>query len=249
MLRFYAVSYVNITTILGYMERHFRNEAQNPLTEEKKNKMRGTLEYMGIELDKIGLKQSRKKVNRMIESTKDELVGRDVFQAVEDLRDRIRDELEDGYFLHLTDGEADLIEDKEPFGAEVTAKIGAQADIQEAAKCLGFGRTTACVFHLMRLMELSLQKFGAKLGITLIDSRGKDKMWQNILNEVDAAIKAMDQKAPETKHYASLSALLYNVKLAWRNEVMHPKDTYTEEEAKKLFNTVRDFICDLSSVL
>lgn len=49
-----------------------------------------------------------------------------------------------------------------------------------------------------------------------------------------------------TKVYAAAAGHLYNVKIAWRNEVMHPKKTYTAEEAKKLLNAVDTFIRDLA---
>jgi hypothetical protein len=42
----------------------------------------------------------------------------------------------------------------------------------------------------------------------------------------------MDAKQLSTKAYAEAASHLYNVKVAWRNEVMHPKQTYTFEEAE-----------------
>ena len=38
-------------------------------------------------------------------------------------------------------------------------------DIIEAGNCFAFGRYTACVFHLIRVMEKSVQYFGKKLKI------------------------------------------------------------------------------------
>ena len=45
------------------------------------------------------------------------------------------------------------------------------------------------------------------------------------------------------------SANLYAVKLAWRNEVMHPKDTYTLEEADNLIRQVRIFMGKLATIV
>ena len=75
-----------------------------------------------------------------------------------------------------------------------------------------------------------------------------EKVWQVILDGVNARIKALG-RAPEAKEYASISAHLYNVKLAWRNEAMHPKATYTPEEAEGIFRAVRSFMIDLVGVL
>jgi len=73
--------------------------------------------------------------------------------------------------------------------------------------------------------------------------------WQNILDEINKAIKAMDQKQPKTTQLAEAAAHLYNVKLAWRNAVMHPKDTYTPEEAKAIFENVKTFTSDLAPLM
>jgi hypothetical protein len=115
-------------------------------------------------------------------------------------------------------------------------------DIDEAGKCLSVNRTTATVFHLMRIMEIAVQHLGTKLGVTLT----QEKNWQNILDEVNAAIKKMHPKSDETKKYAAAASHLYNVKLAWRNEVMHPKQTYTLDEAETIYLSVRAFAVDVA---
>jgi hypothetical protein len=42
---------------------------------------------------------------------------------------------------------------------------GFQEDADEAGKCFAVGRYTACVFHLMRIMERCVQKMGRDLGV------------------------------------------------------------------------------------
>ena len=42
------------------------------------------------------------------------------------------------------------------------------------------------------------------------------------------------QKNPKTVVLSQTAAHLYNVKVAWRNRVMHPHDVYTLEEAEGL---------------
>ena len=94
-------------------------------------------------------------------------------------------------------------------------------------------------------MEIALQKFGEALGVTLVN----EKQWQNILDLVNKAIKAKDHRLPETKKMAEASAQLYAVKVAWRNEVMHPKQTYTKEEAENIFRNTKIFARELVDVL
>ena len=97
----------------------------------------------------------------------------------------------------------------------------------------------------MRVMELAVQKLGDLIGVTLVS----EKNWHNILDEVNKAIRAMDHKAARTKAFAGVSSNLHNVKLAWRNEVMHPKQTYTLEEAKSVFEAVRSFMNHLALLI
>ena len=118
-------------------------------------------------------------------------------------------------------------------------------DLSEAGKCLSLGRSTAAVFHLMRVMEIAVQLFGSAIGVQL----ASEKNWQNILDDINKKIKSLDQKQQKTKQYAEAASYLYNVKLAWRNEVMHPKQTYTHEEGKSIFAAVGMFLKDLVMLL
>jgi len=166
---------------------------------------------------------------------------------VDDIRRRLIDQAESVFCLSLIKREQELFEPQTPlFGDVVEAKFSNMAeDISESGKCLALGRPTACVFHLMRVMEIGVRRFGDVLGVTLAD----DKNWQNILDEINKAIRALDQKAAQTKKYAAASAHLYNVKLASRNEVMHPKQTYTPDEASKVFGATDAFIRDLANLI
>jgi hypothetical protein len=47
-------------------------------------------------------------------------------------------------------------------------------DISEAAQCLALNRPTACVFHLMRVMETGVQILGNRLGIQLTADEAKN---------------------------------------------------------------------------
>ena len=95
-------------------------------------------------------------------------------------------------------------------------------------------------------MEHAVQRLGTKLHVTIDVEK---ETWQTILNHVNGAIKPMDHKKEKTKKLAEIASHLYNVKIAWRNEVMHPKETYTEEEAEILMAQVSVFIQGLARVV
>ena len=132
------------------------------------------------------------------------------------------------------------------FGKDVYNKFPNMVeDISEAGKCIAFDRPTAAVFHLMRVMEIGVQAFGTKLGVTLANEMN----WQKILDLVNKEIKSRDHRFPETKELAELSVQLYAVKVAWRNEVMHPKRTYSLNDAMIIFENVRLFLKALVLVI
>jgi hypothetical protein len=110
---------------------------------------------------------------------------------------------------------------------------------------MGSGRYTASVFHLMRVVEVGVQEFGTTLGVQFTDT----KNWHNILEESDKAIKGLDRNHPGKSQMAEISALLGAVKLAWRNEVMHPKASYDAEEAENVLATSRAFMVKLAKLL
>ena len=111
------------------------------------------------------------------------------------LLDAVSVELKTQNFMRLSPEEVSyLFPDNPLFGKDVQDKLPALAgeDISEAGACIGHGRYTASVFHLMRVMEICVQKFGDVLGVALIDKNGKEKMWHNILEQSWKAIGKLD---------------------------------------------------------
>lgn len=125
------------------------------------------------------------------------------------------------------------------FGLDVLKRFPSlRSDIEEAGKCIGCRRSTAAVFHLMRVLEAGVQAFGKQFGLAGLEH----KNWQEILNDVNGKLRAMVKTDSQRAQFAELVTLLTAVKFAWRNEVMHPKDVYTEEEADDIFRTTRAFM-------
>lgn len=164
---------------------------------------------------------------------------------------RIRDDLQSEFFFHVSGTDVPLYMADEPFGAVVSKKFPkAIEDVAEAAKCLALQRSTATVFHLMRVMEVALRVFAKKLKVTTIDP--EIESWNKIADHVNKAIKLMPaktrtQQAKKAK-FGSVSAHLNSVRIAWRNEVMHPKQSYSREEAHVIFGAVRAFMIDLATL-
>lgn len=162
----------------------------------------------------------------------------------------VRRELQTVLFFHVPSSRVEFYDQSALFGTEVSAKFpNLQSDIVEAGNCLALGRGTACVFHLMRVMEAAVQELAQKLGVTLIGTTPiRDADWQNILDQINKALKPMNQKALQTIALCEAASHLYHVKIAWRNQVMHPKATYTLEEAEDILRQVRTFMKALAKL-
>jgi len=155
-------------------------------------------------------------------------------------------QLRNNLFMFVPSDRASYYSQAELFGEQVNRRFPqCQQDIEEAGSCYASGRGTAVAFHLMRVMEATVQELGAALGITLTN----EKDWHNILEEVNKAIKKLPAKAERTIKLSQVSGNLYNVKLAWRNPTMHPKIIYTMEEARDLLLSVQSFARELADVL
>jgi len=197
-------------------------------------------------LDELELRLSKKSLERFASQLPSINTINELREFVKELDGRLKDELDSVWFMHLPTKQADLYINVFPFDLVVIDRLpSTQFDIEEAAKCLAVRRATACVFHLMRVMEHAVQEFGTKLGIKLV----VEKQWQVILDQINKAIRSMPDKTPSDKErktlYSESAAYLFNVKIAWRNPVMHPKDSYNEEQAEEIFSNVKTFVSHL----
>lgn len=199
----------------------------------------------------MGLRATTATIRRFIEFIgQEEPTYGKLRDLAKDLFLRLTDEMQQTHFISISADKAKFFSEINLFGAEVGKRFpNATTDIEEAGKCLALGRTTAAVFHLMRVMEKGLQSFAARLNV----SRIQDTNWQTILDQATSEVKKLPNTTTKERRkiakYHSVLAHLSSVKTAWRNEVMHPKDTYTEEQAEDIFNHVRAFMRELTTLL
>jgi len=140
------------------------------------------------------------------------------------------------------------------FGETVADRFpSASVDVEEASRCLALGRATACVFHLMRTMEIGLRVVAKSLNDPRLDPK-TNPTWHNILKKGDEELqKPIGQRAPEwakNDHFFSeAQANLRAVQFAWRNPTMHVEINYDPEKAGDVMQAVKAFMRHLASVL
>ena len=170
--------------------------------------------------------------------------------SLKELKERIEQELEDRSLFYVDEESMKYINEGEfLFGNDVINKFkNAVPDLSEAAKCLGMGRNTGCVFHLMRSMESAVHEMGCSLGVTTEDKSNKVLPWGILIANLDKKVAEFkDQNTRE--NWAAVAALLVHVKDCWRNPTMHPRQTYTHDEAREVFFAVRTFMKRLAREL
>jgi hypothetical protein len=165
----------------------------------------------------------------------------DLEQAIQSLIACVRNETKATVAMVMPAEKLRLFTPKEPpFGHEVDSAFPlSKEDIEESGKCLAMGRSTASVFHLSRAMEAAVQALSAKLGMGNLD-----REWGKLLSEMKGKIEAMPQGDLRNR-WSENHSLLYHVKQAWRNDVMHPKATYTDEQAMEVYQAMRSFMKNL----
>jgi hypothetical protein len=247
MLRFYADKFARTTDDIGAIRALATTQPRGThLGKETGDSFKENIVDLIEQLRGMKLKMTQLTAERLLKELENGYIFNDnIVFLLNQIMERLMDELSGVVLFSVPDN--DKFEPSSPlFGHDVESKFPQMSeDISEAGKCLALDRPTATVFHLMRVVEIGVQRFGDKIGVNL----ASEKNWQNILDESNKAIKAMDQKATETKAFAAASAHLYNVKIGWRNEVMHPKQTYTADEAKTIFSSVELFIRDLAGLI
>ncbi len=140
------------------------------------------------------------------------------------------------------------------FGASVASAFpSAVYDIREAGNCLALSRNTACVFHLMRVLELGLTVLGKVFYLSL-----KHTNWAPAIEQIESAVRDM-HKAPDWKalpdckeqqeFYAQAASHLGIVKDAWRNYTAHARGKYDDQEALDIMTGVRAFTQKLATRL
>jgi hypothetical protein len=249
MLKFYAGRLFIIIGYLDSLAKLVQTNGEFNLDSKLHNNIKPDIDWLQCTLCKMGLPMSSTIAYRINNHIADNpKVDNQLKNLINELHSRISDELDSRFVFILSMSEKTFYNpDISIFGKEVVNKFGdMNEDIVEAGNCFALGRYTACVFHLMRLIEIAVQKLGDSFGINLTH----EKKWQEIINLIRKEIKVKYSKHhPDKIKWDDLLAKLETVKDAWRNPTMHPKATYTEEEARYILNAVEIFMKGLIKIL
>lgn len=223
---------------------------RKPVPEPIKTEHPKTLKAVLQHCKDVGLNFTVPHVERMLESFEDKYGVYDCGQLDYDsnqLHLRILDEMRGILFLRIPGHMANFYDQSALFGQAVADSFkNATYDITEAGSCYATDRYTACVMHLMRALEVSLDAAGLGVGVSsaVVEARHNwDGLLKKIVKQMDINDAAGDPLwKSKRRFFADVHSQLCAVKNAWRNPSMHLERKYDEQDAGRIFNAVKDFM-------
>lgn len=258
ILRFHAAAFLKLAGHLQIFEDHVEARVGSnfaavtllPFEQDERDRfavVEGALEELGLPVSKEHARELFNYINN-----EDEITAGDLKTLAFALRWSIIHELQSRLLLIVPPERTRWYEmEGTLLGSEIIGRFAdLTEDSAEAGNCFALGRYTACVFHLMRIMETVVQQFATQLGATHKDETPldvKNEDWYQIEQAIERKIKEMPRGDHKTR-CSSVLASLSAVKTGWRNPTMHPKATYTDEEALALINAVKLFVKDFTTL-
>jgi hypothetical protein len=228
--------------------------AQFQLTDKARLIEIEALMIFAAEFETYSLQFTAAQLRRMAELLKKGGSPRQLNDMIPDLINRLEDECSAHIMLMIEPSHATYIEDPLCFDSndssarKVSTQFSSAAeDIAESGVCLALGRSTACVMHLQRVMEVGLQSLAAALSIP------KQNDWGSYLRQIETELqqrlKRSGARSEDEQFYAEVKVTFDAVRRAWRNPTMHPEKVYTVERAEEILISVRSFMRHLATKL
>ena len=262
MHRFYAERLIRTLSFIEQCETVVATHRDEPQLDDKGLKVLVDLlnsaitNFEAIELE-ITAKPARRAKQYLLEHKETDAL----FEAqLADIRSRCTDELEGKLIFCVTSDNARYFprDDAPLFGKEVDEKFKKKAryEISEAGKCLALDRPTACVFHLMRAVEVAIEAIRTCLQMPS-PSRDQHKAWGAVLGAVREELdrrERLDYKhqwnsMADRKLFERMHMSLVAIKDGCRDDTMHVESVYPPSEAEHLFALTKGFIQTVTSRL
>ena len=162
---------------------------------------------------------------------------------------RLREVLEARWFYYVPFSAVGFYQNPRIFGDDFAEAFpSAVFDSVEAARCLALGRSTACVLHLMRVLDGCFQKgLNPWLGIKPSPS------WGGYIQAIKAVLSAKPMpkrvRSKRDRAFATKTVEhIHSIKEAWRNPSTHEADQhYSDEDAAAILIVVKRFVQHLAT--
>jgi hypothetical protein len=253
MEQFAAEKFFHISSQLAGMAQHYTSGGVRRVSQVDQATLAGQLEDVGTQCSDIGLRVAAQVMYANANQLRNaQFVGLQLGQLLVCVGQAVASEMATTLFMRIFPERAEYYEDQELFGSLVVSNFPSAArDIRSAGSCYAVDRSTACVMHLMRVLELGLNTLAAEFNIEFAREN-----WEKIINDIEAAITLKYEKGKppadkkgwqkERDFYAAAAKDFRYFKNAWRNHAMHVHEHYEAHEAKSILDHVKAFMQQLA---
>jgi hypothetical protein len=212
--------------------------------------MAARLHALAGEAEDLSLPMTAKLARRMAETLNAHSVDTDFFEAgLDSLESRFEDEIEDRKLFLVKPELFGFYQNTELAGEQFKSNFPrGNIELIEAANCLVLDRHTACVFHLMRALDIALNALQADLGIPL-PSNLAARTWGRTLERIKVAIDAHAGSPDKKEFYATAYTFIQAVKAPFRDTTMHVESSYDQASAQSVFNVALEVLKHLATHL
>lgn len=250
MLRFYAASYGRLMYELSFVSAQVRSANHWGAAEDEsadKKLLKHGLDQLQNSLETLPLSDVVAFQAKSLIAKIDSYSPNEATILLDSLSQSITIDLASHLYLHINASKRTLFEQPEPvFGKQVADAFPiASYDVSEAAKCVALERSTAAVFHLMRVTEAALKAVAYYLSV----EAPKNPNWGSWLRVMRDERLRRGGDWVDREFLQDICARLDAIKDAYRNTAMHIDIIYTEEEAQDLFQQTKQFMKKIASRL
>ena len=230
-------------------ERNEKIKEQEQSYNKLKTELRNTapmLEAVSSMCKMVSLEVTAKKVEQVIRKSSAQTSEVTLKKAdLNAILDVMRLEIDACLFLQVENEFKSLYYQTSFFDHNVAEKFpSAMFDIDEAGCCLALGRSTACVMHMMRALEVALKALKISL-----DNQKDCHNWGVYIKEINTELErklAQGGKGENHDFYAEAAVLFNAIRIAWRNPTMHPQKIYSQEAANDIYRASKSFLSHLA---
>ncbi len=212
------------------------------------------------------LENTLKGIDRIIDLPDSEYYGSNIEQLLGEVTRRLDDEIESLQFIYVPKDKIVYYRAGDLFGIAEKFPL-ANDEARLAGNCFATGHHTACVFHLMRVVEIGAKAMVVALKVQkhlIVTSHlnGKKQVvkkpvelcdWNTLKIGLQKALTEMEQggktsvlKKEKLEFFSHAVSQFGLFKDAWRNKVAHSQKEYQPGETLDIMNNVRHFMQHLS---
>ena len=206
MLELHAPSFLGAATEIARLRQIMvgieeSTERHQSLHVETVTTVKPRIEGLYQEADKIGAKLACVSAERLYGRVLEDpctVTLVELSDALRDIESRFADHLSFVKLFVIPEDRAILFGGAETLLKPTAAQLYTSLwfDCEEAAKCLCLGRSTACVFHTMRMLEIAIAAISKRLGIPDPAKVDPDRAQPDIANREDQRDDGNDQADP-----------------------------------------------------